>query len=149
MACSLERADSRAAARRCLFSFFHWSLNTIIGRVSVADPDPNPLDHVFLGLLDPDLDPLVRDMDPNSDPDLPDLRVFGPPGSGSGSISQRYGSEFGSGSFYHLAKIVTLISTLFRLLLDFLLLKNDVKVPSKSTNMQKNFIFKFVFLLAS
>jgi hypothetical protein len=29
----------------------------------------------------------------------PDPRVFGPPGSGSGSISQRYGS--GSGSFYH------------------------------------------------
>ncbi len=30
--------------------------------------------------------------------------VFGPPGSGSGSISQRYGS--GSGPFYHQAKIV-------------------------------------------
>jgi hypothetical protein len=29
----------------------------------------------------------------------PDPRVFGPPGSGSGSISQRYRS--GSGSFYH------------------------------------------------
>jgi hypothetical protein len=43
---------------------------------SVADPDPNP----------------------------PDLYVFRPPGSGSGSISQRYGSE--SGSFYHHAKIV-------------------------------------------
>jgi hypothetical protein len=37
--------------------------------------------------------------DPNPDP--PDPRVFGPPGSGSGSISKRYGS----GSFYHLAKI--------------------------------------------
>ncbi len=33
-----------------------------------------------------------------ADPDLPDTHVFGPPGSGSGSISQRYGS--GSGSFY-------------------------------------------------
>jgi hypothetical protein len=41
---------------------------------SVADPDPNP-----------------------SDP-----YVFGPPGSGSGSIIQRYGS----GAFYHKAKIV-------------------------------------------
>jgi hypothetical protein len=39
----------------------------------------------------------VADPDPNPDP--PDPRVFGPPGSGSGSISQRYGS--GSGSFYH------------------------------------------------
>ena len=39
---------------------------------SVADPDP----------------------DPNPDPDPPDPRVFGPPGSGSGScsIGQRYGS---------------------------------------------------------
>ncbi len=33
----------------------------------------------------------------NADPDPPDSRVFGPPGSGS--IIQRYGS--GSGSFYH------------------------------------------------
>jgi hypothetical protein len=42
------------------------------------------------------------------DPDPPDQHVFEPPRSGSGSISQRYGS----GSFYHLAKIVrkTLIS---------------------------------------
>jgi hypothetical protein len=41
----------------------------------------------------------------------PDPRVFGPPGSGFGSISQRFGS--GSGSFYHQAKIVgkTSIST--------------------------------------
>jgi hypothetical protein len=38
----------------------------------------------------------VADPDPR---DPPDPRVFGPPGSGSGSISQRYGS--GSGSFYH------------------------------------------------
>jgi hypothetical protein len=35
-----------------------------------------------------------------ADPDTPDPQaVFGPPGSGSGSSSQRYGS--GSGSFYH------------------------------------------------
>jgi hypothetical protein len=32
----------------------------------------------------------------------PDPYVFGPPGSGSGSISQIYGP--GSGSFYHQAK---------------------------------------------
>jgi hypothetical protein len=45
--------------------------------------------------------------DPNPDP-----HVFGPPVSGSGSTSQRYGS--GSGSFYHHAKIVrkTLIPTI-------------------------------------
>ncbi len=45
---------------------------------------------------------------------------FGPPGSGSVSISQRYGS--GSGSFYQHAKIVrkTLIPTALWLLFDFL-----------------------------
>jgi hypothetical protein len=42
----------------------------------------------------------VADPDPNPDPDPPDPRVFGSPGSGS--TSQRYGS----GSFYHHAKIV-------------------------------------------
>ncbi len=51
--------------------------------------------------------------DPNLDPDPPDPHVFGPPGSGS--ISQRYGLGFGSGSgsFYHQAKIIrkTLIPT--------------------------------------
>jgi hypothetical protein len=64
-------------------------------------------------------------MNPELDP--PDPRVFRPPGSGSGS-----------GSFYHQAKIVrkTLISTFC----DFLPLKNDVKIPSKS-NMQKNKFF--------
>ena len=46
---------------------------------------------------------------PNPDPDPPDPCVFGPPGSGSGSISQWYGS----GSFYHQVKFVrkTLIPT--------------------------------------
>jgi hypothetical protein len=65
---------------------------------------------LFLGLLDPD--PLVR----------------------------RYGSGSGSGSFYHTAKIVrkTLIPTVWRLLYDFLTLKNDVNVLSKSSK-QKNF----------
>jgi hypothetical protein len=42
----------------------------------------------------------VADPDPNLDPNPPDPRVFGPPGSGS--ISQRHGS--GSGSFYHKQK---------------------------------------------
>ncbi len=58
-----------------------------------------------------------------ADPDPPDPRVFGPPGSGSGSTSQRYGS--GSGSFYHHAKIVrkTLIPTVLRLFLNFYLWK--------------------------
>ncbi len=50
----------------------------------------------------------VADPDPNPDPDPLDPLVFGPPGSGSRSISQRYGS------FYHHAKIVrkTLIPTI-------------------------------------
>jgi hypothetical protein len=48
----------------------------------------------------------VPDTDP---PDPPDPNVFGPPGSGSISQTLRYGS----GSFYHQAKIVrkTLIPT--------------------------------------
>ncbi len=38
---------------------------------SVADPDPSD-PHVFglLGLLDPDLDPLTRGMDPDPDPSI-------------------------------------------------------------------------------
>jgi hypothetical protein len=54
------------------------------------------------------------------DPDLPDPHVFGPPGSGF---------------FYHHAKIVKkiLIPTLF----DFLSLKNDVNVASKSNKQKK------------
>ncbi len=72
--------------------------------------------HVFLGLLDPD--PFVRGMDPYPDP-----------------------SSFSK-------KIVrkTLIPTVLWLLFDFLPLKNNVKVPSKS-NMQKNFFYTS-FLLA-
>ncbi len=42
-----------------------------------------------------------------ADPDSSDPYVFGPPGSGSGSISQRYesgpGAGSGSGSIYHQA----------------------------------------------
>jgi hypothetical protein len=61
-------------------------------------------------------------------------------GSGSGSASAS-----GSGSFYHHAKIVrkTLIPT-FVTLLNFLSLKKDVNVSSKS-NKQKKFLKKFVF----
>ncbi len=53
------------------------------------------------------------------------------PGSGSGSISQRYGPGSGSGSLYHQAKIVkkTLIPTALWLLFDFLSLKNDDPDP--------------------
>jgi hypothetical protein len=58
--------------------------------------------------------------DPEPEPDPPDPHVFGPPGSGSGSTGQRYGS----GSFYHH-------------LFDFLSLKNDVNVPSKSNKQKK------------
>ncbi len=73
------------------------------------------------------------------DPDPPDPHVYGPPGSGS--TSQRYGS----GSFYHHAKIVrkTLIPY-FVTLFDFLSLKNDVNVPSKS-NKKKKLCKKLVF----
>ncbi len=61
------------------------------------------------------------------------IHVFGPPGS-----------ESGSESFCHHAKIVrkTLIPTVSRLLFDFLSLKNDVNVPSKS-NKQKNFLMSW------
>jgi hypothetical protein len=52
--------------------------------ISVADPDANP--------------------DPTPDYYPPDQQFFGFPASGSGFISQRYGSGFGS--FYHLPKIV-------------------------------------------
>ena len=68
---------------------------------------------MFLGFLDPDPYPLVRSMDPES------------------------------GSFYQ-AKLVSisLIPTVLWLLFDFLSLKNDVNVPSKS-NEQKNFLLLF------
>jgi hypothetical protein len=80
--------------------------------------------------------------DPNPDPSNP--YVFGPPGFGSVFISQRHGSR--SGSFYHQATKVrkTLIPIVLLLLVDFLSLKNDVNVPSKS-NKQKNVLKKLVF----
>jgi hypothetical protein len=54
--------------------------------------------------------------------------------------------RYGSGSFYHPAKIVrnTLIPIILRLLFDFLSLKNVVYVPSKSNkgkNFSKNYFF--------
>ncbi len=72
-------------------------------------------------------------LDSVADPD-PDPHVFGP--HGSGYISQRYGSgsDSGSGSFYHHAKIVrkTLIPTILWLFFDFLSVKNDVNLPLKN-----------------
>jgi hypothetical protein len=66
-----------------------------------------------------------------ADQDSEDPHVFGPLGLGSGF-----------GSFYHQAKIVrkTLIPNVLWLIYDFLSLKNDVNVPSKS-NKQKNLSF--------
>jgi hypothetical protein len=78
----------------------------------------------------------VPDPDPNPDPDPPDSLVFGPPGSESGSISQRYGFGSGSGSGSgQKAKIVrkTLIPTVLWLILDFLSLKNDINVPGSGS----------------
>jgi hypothetical protein len=79
------------------------------------------------------------------DPDPPDPHVFGPPGTGSGSISQMFGS--GSGSISQMYEsgsgFFNMIPTVLGLLLDLLSLKNDVNVRSKS-NMQKNF-FKLLF----
>ncbi len=56
-----------------------------------------------------------------ADPDPSDPYVFGPPRSGSESVSQRHGSRPGSLSFYHQAKIVRkpLIPTVLWLLFDF------------------------------
>jgi hypothetical protein len=66
--------------------------------------------------------------DPNPDPSDP--YGFGPPGSGSRSISQRRRS--GSGSFYHQAKVVrnTFFPTVLGLLFAFSSLKNVVNVPT-------------------
>jgi hypothetical protein len=80
----------------------------------------------------------------------PDPCVFGPPGSGSGSINQRYGS--GSGSFYQQAKIVRKILITTVLFCDFFLIfylwkmmwMYHQKVISRKT--LKSFI---IFLLAS
>jgi hypothetical protein len=80
--------------------------------------------HLFLGLMDPDPDPLVRGVDPYPDPSIIKQKnfepyVFGPPSSGS----IRHRNESGSGSFYHQAKLgrKTLISTVLRLRCTFYL----------------------------
>ncbi len=63
-------------------------------------------------------------------------------------IRQRYG--YGSGSSHHQAKIVRklLISSIFWFLCEFLSVKNDVKVPSKSTVISQK-TKKFSCLLVS
>jgi len=90
------------------------------------------------------LDPALCTPGPGS---LADPHVFEPPGSGSGTINQRYGS--GSGSFYHYAKIVikALISTVLWLLLTFYLLKMMLMYIQKV--IWRNNFFKFHYLLAS
>jgi hypothetical protein len=77
--------------------------------------------------------------DPNPDP--PDPHVFGPPGSGS--ISQRYGS--GYGSFYHQTKIVrkTLIPTASVTSFDFL----SLKMMYTKMYLEKVLISKKLFFL--
>jgi hypothetical protein len=68
---------------------------------------------MFLGLLDPDPDPLVRGMDPDSDPALdPDPSII---------INRKKNLD----SYY------------FVTLFDFLSLKNDVNVASKSNEQKK------------
>jgi hypothetical protein len=47
----------------------------------------------------------VVDPDPEPDPDPQNPHVFGPPGSGS--ISQRYGSGYGSGSYPFLLNVLS------------------------------------------
>jgi hypothetical protein len=77
---------------------------------SVPAPDPDPPDPHVLGLPDPDPDPLVRGMDPD-------------PASDPSIIMQN--SKKNLDSFY------------FVTLFDFLSLKNDVNVPSKSNKQKK------------
>ena len=66
---------------------------------------------MFLGLQDPDPDPLVRGMDPDTDP---------APGPDPYIIMQKNLDSFS-----------------FVTLFDFLSLKNDVNVPSKSYKQKK------------
>ncbi len=88
-------------------------------------------------------------MDPNLDHNTACYQCCGS-GSESGSTcfwasrirttSQRYGSGSGSGSFYDHAKIGSkknLDSYYFVTLFDFLSLKNDVNVASKSNTQKK------------
>ncbi len=108
--------------------------NTFGEFVTILTSVPDPSDPYVFCLLDPDpSDPYVFCL---LDPDPSDPYVFVPPGSGS--ISQRHGSV--SVSFYQPSKNrkKTLIPTVLLLHFDFLSLKKDVNVPSKS-NMKKNF----------
>ncbi len=66
-------------------SRLHWNGGVMVGTTA------------RLGYWKGGLECSVADPDPNPDTDPPDPHVFGLPGSGSGSVSQRYGS----GSFYH------------------------------------------------
>jgi hypothetical protein len=81
----------------------------IIGKLPVFDQRWDLWEIFYEPRPDPNITLKSSVADPNPDPSDP--CVFGPPGSGSGSSSQRYGS--GSGSIYHQAKIVkkTLIPT--------------------------------------
>jgi hypothetical protein len=74
--------------------------------------------------------------DPNPDPDPPDPRVFGPPGSGYGSTSQRYRSGSGSCSGCKNSK-KSLDSYYFVTFFEFLSLINDVNLASKSHKQKK------------
>jgi hypothetical protein len=84
----------------------------------------------------------VADPDPN--PDSPDPHVFGPHGSGSGSISQRVWIRILLSLSKFSKKKLDFYS--LRLLFDFLSLKNYVEVPSKS-NKQENFFYKNYFFV--
>ncbi len=78
---------------------------------------------------------LISVADPN--PDLPDPHVFGPPGSGSGSTRQRVWIRIRI--LLSSCKIVrkNLDSYYFVTLFEFLSLKNDVNVASKSHKQKK------------
>jgi hypothetical protein len=85
------------------------------------DPDPDPL----VRGIDPD--PLVRGMDPDPDPLIRVwIRI---------RLSTCKNSKKNLDSYY------------FVTIFDFLSLKNDVNVPSKS-NQQKKIVLKISFLLA-
>ncbi len=84
----------------------------------------------------------MADPDPNPDPDPP---VFGPPGSGSGFTSQRYGSGSGVLLWIRIRILLSscknskknLDSYYFVTLFEFLSLKNVVNVASKSHKQKK------------
>jgi hypothetical protein len=77
------------------------------------------------------------------DPDPGGPKTYGSSGSRSATLSfiKKKTLVSGSGSFYDRAKVLRniLIPTVLRLLCDFLSLKNDVNVASKSKK-QKNFV---------